>query len=286
MKEFTNPQLTINPKRPFILYYCGHEECAPGHFFGPAIRPHYLLHFVRRGRGTYRVGKRIYTVGEGEGFLIYPGVTTFYQADENDPWEYCWIGFDGYDIESMLSNCGLSHNGHLVKDYSHGLLWGEFMTLIDSFHHMQSNDFALLGLLYRCFSHMCPTKELNKTLLHEHYLSKAMDFIHNNYAYDIKITDISEHLSIDRTYLFKLFQRKLGVSPKDYLTKYRINMAQRLLEDSDLSMSEVAYSCGFLDASSFIKHFKRILSITPLQYRRSAPHVKDAILIPKQEPQL
>jgi AraC-like DNA-binding protein len=274
--------IEINPNithRPFNLYHCGLEECAPSHSFGPAIRPHYLLHFVRRGKGTFHVGNRIYTVGEGEGFLIYPGVTTFYQADETDPWEYCWIGFDGYDVDIMLANCGLSQSNHLVKDYSSGLLWDEFMSLIEAYQHLQSNDFACLGLLYQCFSHMCPPKDSNKTMLNEHYIAKAMEYIHNNYAYDIKITDISGYLNIDRTYLFKLFQKQLGVSPKEYLTKYRIKIAQHLLEASSLSMSEIAYSCGFQDASSFNKQFKRLLHITPYQYRHTALHQEDVFII-------
>ena len=269
--------------RPLILYHCGHEDCASGHSFGPAIRPHYLLHFVRRGKGRYHVGSEVYTVSDGEGFLIYPGVTTFYEADEHDPWEYCWIGFDGSDVDTVLTNCGLSHTNHIIKDYSQGLLWRDFMSLLDAFHHLQSNDFTCLGLLYQCFSHMCPPKDPNQTMPNEHYLSKAMEYIHHNYAYAIKITDISGYLNIDRTYLFKLFQKKLGLSPKEYLTKYRITMAQHLLEASSLSMSEIAYSCGFLDASSFDKHFKRLMHITPLQYRRSAPHQKDVFIIHKSE---
>ena len=265
--------------RPFILYHCGHEECAPGHSFGPAIRPHYLLHFIRRGKGTYHVGNRVYTIREGEGFLIYPGVTTFYQADDTDPWEYCWIGFDGSDIDVMLTNCGLTHTNHVVRDYSQGLLWDAFMSLIDAFHQLQSNDFTCIGHLYHCFSHMCPPKDPHKVLLNEHYIGKAKEYIHNNYTYNIKITDISGYVNIDRTYLFKLFQRKLGISPKEYLTKYRINIAQHLLEATNLSMSEIAYSCGFLDASSFNKHFKRLLQITPLQYRNTAPQQREVFLI-------
>lgn len=283
MKELINEIHPNNLTRPFILYHCGHEECTPGHSFGPAIRPHYLLHFVRSGKGTYHVGNRSYTIGEGEGFLIHPGVTTVYQADATDPWEYCWIGFNGSDIDAMLSSCGLSHTSHLVKDYSNGLLWDAFQSLMTAFHRLQSNDFECLGLLYQCFSYLCPPNEPNKIMLNEHYISKAMEYIHNNYAYDIKITDISGYVNIDRTYLYKLFQKELGVSPKEYLTKYRINIAQHLLEASALSMSEIAYSCGFQDASSFIKHFKKLLHITPLQYRQTAPQNKDVFVIQPSE---
>lgn len=39
-------------------------------------------------------------------FLIRPGITCVYQADKDDPWEYCWICIDGYDVENMLNNSG------------------------------------------------------------------------------------------------------------------------------------------------------------------------------------
>lgn len=283
MKAIRNELQPTIPLRPFILYHCGHEKCAPGHSFGPAIRPHYLLHFVRCGRGSFHVGSQVYTVEKGEGFLIYPGITTYYQADENTPWEYCWIGFDGSDVDTLLTNCSLSQTSHLVRDYSQGQLWDCLLSLIAAFHHPQSNDFACLGLLYQCFSHMSSGKDSSKALPNEHHITRAMEYIHNNYAYDIKITDISRQLSIDRTYLYKLFQKKTGVSPKEYLTRYRINTAQHLLETSSLSMSEIAYSCGFLDASTFDKHFKKLLHITPLQYRHATPQQKEVYVLNPQD---
>ena len=79
------------------LYYSGSESCAPGHFFGPAVRTHYLIHFIRSGKGRYMRGNSEYALKKGDAFLILPGETTKYMADEEEPWEYTWIAFDGPD---------------------------------------------------------------------------------------------------------------------------------------------------------------------------------------------
>lgn len=78
----------INPR------ICGVEACAPGHSFGPAVREYFLLHYVVRGKGIFRRGKREYTLQAGEIFVIRPGEVTYYEADMRDPWEYMWAGFD------------------------------------------------------------------------------------------------------------------------------------------------------------------------------------------------
>lgn len=67
--------------------------CA-GHSFGPAVREYFLLHYVVRGKGIFRRGKREYTLQAGEIFVIRPGEVTYYEADMRDPWEYMWAGFD------------------------------------------------------------------------------------------------------------------------------------------------------------------------------------------------
>jgi hypothetical protein len=98
-------QITLST--PLTLYHCGHEQCAPSHSFGPAIRPHYLFHYVLGGRGQYCVNGQTYHLTKGNGFLINPGVSTVYTADEHDPWEYCWIGFDGYGVKTILQDSAL-----------------------------------------------------------------------------------------------------------------------------------------------------------------------------------
>ena len=38
------------------VYFCGQEDCGSGHSFGPAMRPHYLLHVIYHGKGIYQCG--------------------------------------------------------------------------------------------------------------------------------------------------------------------------------------------------------------------------------------
>lgn len=89
---------------PIRLYFSGHEQTPPSHACGPGVWPHYLLHYVLSGCGTFRSGGKAWHLSAGDGFLIFPGTVSAYAADSLSPWEYCWIGFDGRDASQILSS--------------------------------------------------------------------------------------------------------------------------------------------------------------------------------------
>ena len=97
----------LNNGGSVTVYYCGYEKCEGGHFWGPAVRNQYLLHYVISGKGTYTVGEETYTLHANECFLIRPGERTYYIADREDPWEYMWVAFDGFDVLEILRRTGL-----------------------------------------------------------------------------------------------------------------------------------------------------------------------------------
>jgi AraC family transcriptional regulator len=67
------------------------------------------------------------------------------------------------------------------------------------------------------------------------------------------------------------FNRATGLPPHQYVIARRVERAKRLLQtDSDFSLAEVAASAGFSDQSQFSHHFKRLVGVTPRQFRRSA----------------
>ena len=80
---------------PINLNYFGSEQCESGYSFGPFVRTSYVLHLVRSGKGKLMKQGNTYEVSCGQAFLIYPGEETVYQADDEEPWNYMWVGFHG-----------------------------------------------------------------------------------------------------------------------------------------------------------------------------------------------
>lgn len=253
------------------LYYAGYEECEPGHSFGPAIRPHYVMHYILKGRGFYEADNKRHQLKAGDAFLITPGIITYYKADIQDPWVYCWIGFSGYEVPEILKRCGLDGQ-RLIYHGESPQLCDAFQDISDAFQEQNLNHYGYLSILYRIFSHMALESQEHQSKTGTEYVAAAIGYIRHNYVYDIRISDVARHIGIDRTYLYRLFMDEQGISPQQYLIRYRLQIAGRLLEESNYSITEIAYSCGFKDSPSFCRHLKKKHGVTPLEYRKGAIH--------------
>ncbi|MEG1426170.1 MAG: AraC family transcriptional regulator [Oscillospiraceae bacterium] len=250
--------------KAITIYYCGSEECQNGHFFGPAVRTQYLLHYVVYGKGVYQVCGHSYGVKAGEGFLIKPGESTYYRADDEDPWGYMWVAFDGFEAGEMLDACGL---GYLMCAKNPVEFQEKMSTLIRIFGSPEHNDYEYLSLFYGMMSQLVIPRPQAVGSFRKEYFDKAAAYIHNNYSYPITIADIAKYVGIDRTYLYKIFVEQKNLSPKQFLLQTRINAAKNMMSDHSYSLSEVSLSCGFKDSPSFCGHFKRLTGKTPKQFK-------------------
>lgn len=261
--EFNTP---VYLSKALNLYYGGWEICCPMHTFGSAIRQHYLIHYVTRGKGRLWMNDTCYVIEKDTMFLIRPGITCVYQADKDDPWEYCWICIDGYDVENMLNNSGFDKVNPLFFDKSNGEVRDAMLNFIFYFSKYKNNEYMLLSRLYNIFGHM--KIQMKKQQAKSIHVEKAIDYIYENYYKSITIIDIAEYLGIDRTYLYRLFKEEYNMSPQKYLLNFRLKAAMNKLEGGNMSIADIAYSCGFNDASAFCHQFKKVYKDTPLNYRR------------------
>ena len=261
--EFNTP---VYLSKALNLYYGGWEICCPMHTFGPAIRQHYLVHYVTRGKGRLWMNDTCYVIEKDTMFLIRPGITCVYQADKDDPWEYCWICIDGYDVENMLNNSGFDKVNLLFFDKSNGEVRDAMLNFIFYFSKYKNNEYMLLSRLYNIFGHM--KIQMKKQQAKSIHVERAIDYIYENYSKNISVTDIAEYLGIDRTYLYRLFKEEYNMSPQKYLLNFRLKTAMNKLEGGNMYIADIAYSCGFNDASAFCHQFKKVYKDTPLNYRR------------------
>ncbi|HJA94340.1 MAG TPA: AraC family transcriptional regulator [Candidatus Eisenbergiella merdipullorum] len=305
-RELTGPE----SENAIRLYYCGSESCTPGHFFGPAVRPHYLIHFIRSGKGTYLRRDEVHELSRGDAFLILPGETTKYIADEKEPWDYTWVAFDGTNAEALLRCCGFL-SGNLVyrspDEETRKRLLRQADAFENCFQDEKRNVLELLGNFYLLFSCMYPegagqggfsfTDRLNRDWTmqmagqsgpfladgapspsgQELYFRQAVSYLQHNFSYPVRIEQLARQIGVSRSYLYKTFLSCSGKSVQQYLRDLRLKEACRLLADTQRAVTDIAYSCGFPDSPSFCRTFHNVYGRTPLQFRRRMAKGKTCI---------
>jgi len=102
---------------------------------------------------------------------------------------------------------------------------------------------------------------------HTETIQKVMEYVNNNYMNRITLNDVSEHVSFSVSYLSRMFKEEKGISLTSYINEVRIRAAKVLIKQSDISLSQAAYLCGFDDQSYFSKVFKKMTGTTPGKYR-------------------
>lgn len=247
----------------FNIIQYGHEDCSPGYSIGNFVRSNYLIHYIHKGSGTYSVRGKEYALKANDAFLIYPDEITYYIASEDDPWEYSWVEFNGTGVSKYFSATGFTPEEPVV--YS-TLAAEEPITKLSQTE--SGNPYEITGLLYSFLGAFVTDKPKSGSMADE-YVKAAISYIHTFY-YDtsINVDLISNYVGIDRSYLYRLFKEKIGVSPKKYIIEYKLKTAAKLLKETGLSIGQVALSTGFDDQLYFSTAFRAFYKVSPTEYRK------------------
>lgn len=99
-------------------------------------------------------------------------------------------------------------------------------------------------------------------------IKMALEFIEQNFQKPITLSQLAHVSGLSAKYFCRYFRNILNKTPIDYLNYYRVERACFLLEENKLSVTDVAYACGYNDSSYFVRCFKKYKGITPNQYAK------------------
>ncbi len=268
-----HPERRTGGTPELTLVQCGWMACAPGHFYGPAVRDHMLIHYIARGCGRFEKQGQSFHLGPGQCFAIYPGETTRYAADDTDPWAYYWAGFEGPLAERLLAGAALSpqnpvfHMGEAAQNVIRCVKQMYAGTQLPP-----GGPVKALGLLVQFLSYIvdsCPkTRQDPLTPAQREYLTRAIYHIQEQYTREINVRRLAAHVGIDRSYLYRIFKETYGVGPGQYVIALRVAECRRLLRETTLPVGRIAMETGFASPSHMGKEFKKAMGISPLAYRR------------------
>lgn len=128
-----------------------------------------------------------------------------------------------------------------------------------------------LGQTYRLLqqTHAVPsTTTRYHTSSEDTILSHAIEYIQQNAANKITVSELAAFCLCSESYLSRIFKRRTGVNINIYINKVRIEQAKNNLLLSDDSIADIASSVGFSDSNYFSRVFSQIIGISPTEFRR------------------
>lgn len=257
------------------LIACGMERCDPGVAYGPDLRDCYHLHVVLSGTGTLHAGGKTVHPRFGQMFLLKHNEIAEYIADQNDPWRYCWVTYNGTEAKRLSEEIGFTDGVYCLDSTVEAR---EFFDLVCKMNEKPEmnyiNDLRRRGILLEFLALALeatetPTRKLERRSEYptEAYVQKAIDFIHYNYA-SIRVSDIVEYIGFTRSYFTTIFKKRTGVSPQEYLMQYRLSQGCQLLLTSNKPIQDIAVQIGYENPLSFSRIFKNAYGISPTEYRQ------------------
>lgn len=253
------------------LCHSGTDTCLPGASVGPLVKNFYLIHFIISGHGTYNVGNMQHRLGPGDAFLIRPGKTVVYAADQTDPWQYCFFAFNGQAAEQYLNRTGFAASDviHLDNPRIYDLVCETTEMLSNYPRNMDMYALSQLMKMLLFFAEHHKDESIEKSHPIRPDIQTVLDYIAYHYADPITVMDMSRLVALERSYFCRTFKSAVGLAPKDYLTNFRLDKARYLLTETSMPIGKVSEAVGFRSFSSFSRLFTAQYQQSPSAYRKS-----------------
>lgn len=243
---------------PICVIAFGKEEISKDARYRKCVRPSYILHYVLSGEGFFN-GRR---VREGEGFLITPDAVSEYHSSEDKPWKYFFVIFNGDGAPELISRYVRSDGDGIFRlDRLQKL-----MSLADGIvsEAASISDARALGYFYMLMSLHERTEQRDENR-HVHAAKKYIDI---NLYRSPSVSEVAREIKVSDRYLYNLFVKHEGISPKKYISDLRVQRAKAMLKNTVCSVSEVGGSVGFSDVLAFSRFFAKSVGVSPTAYRR------------------
>lgn len=169
-----------------------------------------------------------------------------------------WFNSLDIDISTLNGNLNISHPHIKLLFYN-------------IFKETKINDGATLvtiqQLLIQGFTQMLNT---DKTIERKNplWVNKVKEILHDDYSQKLTLENLSASLNIHPVHLSRDFVKYFNCTLGTYVRKIRIEKSLSFLYNRNLSLTDIAFSCGFFDQSHFLRCFKQANGITPSAYRK------------------
>lgn len=238
----------------------------------------YELMVVVKGTLYIADGQREFTVKEGEYLLLAPG------SDQHgylhSQCEFFWVHFTDSELllpQEMDPNSA-SFSDEIIAVPEHGVLndttvvWSQMRLLLkdhrlyDDPYIAAADTMVVLSLLqHQCLRERPASQSVVKK---DDLQGKILDYLNWHIHENIRVSQVATHLGYNEKYLSTLFTAMTGESIKHYILVQKMEIAKRQLTNTNVPITAIAANMGFSDSHNFSTAFKKIVGMSPREYRK------------------
>lgn len=232
----------------------------PYETYGPHRHRRIEINYVKKGNCILQLDNESVGFNRDEMMIIGPEVSHRFEAGP-DGATLMQLEFlpDIFAPAGSTAHAIFSDDNRLVRIAGNVRIVRAVQQIINELEQRKEH-YRPLALLYYTELLILLNRYMDETYLplcSDRAMKAAISFIRTRYASDITIADTALAAGVSSRYLRKLFDRYLNTSPQEYLTQVRVNRAIELLRNTELSVKEVSFSCGFRSPQYFSRVFKR-----------------------------
>lgn len=225
-----------------------------------------VIEYVFSGTGALQTGGDVYYPTEGDLCIVPEKAAYTAETDPCAPWTKMVIHLKGTAAASFVQAFGLDKR-ILYKNC--GQVQGFFEELFETIKSDEPIELIMEQgsmLLMKLLTAVCSNEMQNRTVSDEVQVVKR--FIENNYQRNLTMDDISAAVFRSNDYVQKQFKQVYGVTPYSYYMELKMECAKNLLQQTNLSIGQIAEKLGYKSDRYFSARFRRVTGMTATQFRK------------------
>ncbi len=232
----------------------------------------FILIYCVGGKGEISLNKTVHAVPADHFFIIPAGMAHAYHSDEQNPWSIYWIHYSGTKsgIYARFACQPLPIERSKTSRISDRVdLFAEIFRNLDRGFSSETMEYVNLCLphLLASFTHLSQFRLIREPG-EKDTVAQSINFMLENVTKKLKLEEIASETSLSASHYSRLFLNRTGHSPIDYFIQLKIQRACRLLDNPGWMIADVAREMGFDDQFYFSRVFRKVMGMSPAEYRK------------------
>lgn len=262
-KIFPIPPTDMSDNSAFKLILSGITYPDPDYGIYRKCSDVYVAEYVVSGSGTVICNGESFRIKKGDAYILPQGAEHKYYSDKKDPWEKKWINATGKLCEKLTDIYGIGNTVHFPNADIEDLFDELFGYLTQNPRDCEIHNFTAV-IFHRIIQRLAACTEKKPIGI----AADIKSYIDGNIYAKINANSVAEKFGFSVSQLGRLFKKEYGTTVYSYILEQKITAAEKLLQNSSLSLKETADMLNFTDEHYFSNIFKKKRGIPPGKIRK------------------